>query len=88
MEHFNDGIGFMIIFFACLLFIILPIILNFVGLVKSQRRWQENPIHSDRYQAWLGTYGWMLYVLSFVSGSTFGAVELYVCLYCQNKVVK
>lgn len=67
---------FLIVFICSLVFIILPLLKNFYDLIKSQGEWQKSPLHGDRYRSWLDQYANILFFMSFLCGSTFGAIAL------------
>ena len=49
---------------------------NFIDLIKFQAEWQDDALLGDRYRAWLDQYMNVLFILSFLSGSTFSAIQL------------
>ena len=65
---------YLIIFGLSAMFIVVPVLLNFRDLLKFQKKWQSDKLHADRYRAWLSQYVNVLFFLSFLSGSTFGAI--------------
>merc|ERR1712113_570321 len=65
-----------ILFGASVLFVVVPLLKNFIDLIRFQGMWQKHPLHADRYRAWLDQYANVLFFLSFICGSTFGSVEL------------
>eukprot|EP01084_Bolivina_argentea_P314196 544204_1 len=72
----SNNIIYWLMFGLSVLFIVLPVLLNFKSLLSFQRKWQEDALHADRYRAWLSQYANILFFLSFLSGSTFGAIAL------------
>merc|ERR1719266_822921 len=61
------------IFGASVLFIVVPVGLNFVNLFQFQNKLVKT---HDRYHPWFEDYMMFLFLLSFICGSTFSAVEL------------
>ena len=71
----KKGLLFILLFIS-IGFLLLPLFMNFRALLKSERDWTQNPLHGDRYRAYLNVFGRPLFFLSLVSGSSFAAVQL------------
>ena len=76
IHGFNDQLIYSMMIGLSILFVIFPVIKNFYDLLKFQRKWQSSDLHADRYRAWLDHYSNVLFILSFISGSTFGSISL------------
>ena len=63
----EKAVRYYVLLGLCVLFIVLPMVLNLRNLLLFQTKWQSDPLHADRYRAWLDT---------FVCFSTFSAQNL------------
>ena len=63
------------LFIAAVGFVLIPWGLNLYTLLQFQQRWQ-NSIYQTRLRGWITSFFPHLCILSFISGSSFGAVEL------------
>eukprot|EP01083_Nonionella_stella_P132036 401398_1 len=68
--------SFLLLAICSLIFIVAPMCKNFYDLIQFQRETQDDPLHGDRYRAWLNSFGTTLLLFALISGSTFGTMKL------------
>jgi len=86
------------LFAASSFFIVFPMVMSFVALFIAQKDWRKDTeiseTYSTRIDEWLGSNSAKLSFLSFISGSSFAAVELVnsrvfgLDLFCMNLAKK
>ena len=65
-----------LLFFSCVVFIILPLFIGNFQLQHEIGRWLKDSHNKDSINSWLNENLRMLYLLSIISGSSFSAIEL------------
>eukprot|EP01083_Nonionella_stella_P003701 10643_1 len=73
----SDKTEYTVLFVASVIFIIGPLAKTFYNLFQFQDEWRDGGgVLSSCYAAWLLHHGQFLYLLSFLSGSTYAAINL------------
>eukprot|EP01083_Nonionella_stella_P226351 803959_1 len=71
-----DTIDYMVLFVASIVFLIGPLAKNFYDLLQFEDIWRDHWILGELYRTWLQRNGGFVYMLSFLSGSTYAAINL------------
>eukprot|EP01083_Nonionella_stella_P003387 9651_1 len=81
-----DRIDYMVLFIASIVFLIGPLARNFYDLLQFEDVWRAHPILDELYKKWLHHNGQYVYLLSFLSGSTYAAINLVNSNFLGHKV--
>ena len=72
----TDGFYGLILYGLGCLFLISPIVVNIIQLQKAIDKWTKDNDTRAIISPWIASYGKILYLLTIITGSAFGAVEL------------